>query len=88
MTKTNTSCAPLDIHKSKLAVTQLQSFSKGKTYVSLVFSTNSGKTMFENNFEKENAHEDIILTLNILITHSPQIVKANDFSLLKVQDFS
>jgi hypothetical protein len=39
-------------------------------------------------FEKEHAHEDIILTLNILITHSRQIVKANDFSLLKVQDFS
>jgi hypothetical protein len=30
MTKTNTSCAPLDIHKSKLAIAQLQSFSKGK----------------------------------------------------------
>ncbi len=30
MTKTNTSCAPLDIHKSNLTIAQLQSFSKGK----------------------------------------------------------
>jgi hypothetical protein len=74
----------LDIHKSKHAVAQLQSFSKGKTYVSLFFSTNSGKTMFEDNFEKGIAHEDIIITLNILTTHSPQIIKASDFSLLKM----
>jgi len=38
-------------------------------------------------FEKGIAHEDIIVTLNTLTTHSPQIAKANDFSLLKVQDF-
>jgi hypothetical protein len=56
MTKTNTSCAPLDIHKSKLAVAQLQSFSESKTYVSLVFSTNSGKIMFENNFQEGKLH--------------------------------
>ncbi len=54
MTKINTSCAPLDIHKSKLVVTQLQSFNKGKIYVSLVFSTNLDKIMFENNFWKGN----------------------------------
>jgi hypothetical protein len=44
----------LDIHKLELVVAQLQSFSKGKTYVSLVFSTNLNKTMFENNFQKKN----------------------------------
>jgi len=38
-------------------------------------------------FEKGITHEDIIVTLNTLTTHSPQIAKANDFSLLKVQDF-
>ncbi len=38
-------------------------------------------------FEKGIAHEDIIVTLNVSTTHSPQIAKANDFSLLKVQDF-
>jgi len=54
MTKTNTSCAPLDIDKSKLAVVQLQSFSKCKTYVVLVFSTNLSKIVFENNFRKGN----------------------------------
>jgi len=54
MTKTNTSCAPLDIHKSKLVVAKLQSSNKGKTYVSLVFSTNSNKTVFENNFWEWN----------------------------------
>jgi hypothetical protein len=43
--------------------------------------------MFENNFKKVIAHKDIIVTLNILTTHSPQIEKANDFSLLKLQDF-
>ncbi len=50
MTKTNTSCAPLDIHKSKLTIAQLQSFNENKTYVSLVFSTNSSKIVFEINF--------------------------------------
>jgi hypothetical protein len=30
------------------------------------------------------AHKDIIVTLNILTTHSPEIAKTNDFSLLKV----
>ncbi len=54
MSKINTSCAPLDIHKSKLLITQLQSFNKGKTYVSLVFSTNLDKIVFENNFQKRN----------------------------------
>jgi hypothetical protein len=38
-------------------------------------------------FKKGIAHEDIIVTLNDLTTHYPQITKANDFSLLKVQDF-
>jgi hypothetical protein len=38
-------------------------------------------------FKKGIAHEDIIITLNTLTTLSPQIAKANDFSLLKVQDF-
>jgi hypothetical protein len=54
MTKTNTSCAPLDIHKSKLVVAQLQSFNISKTYVSLIFSTNSNKTVFENHFQEWN----------------------------------
>jgi hypothetical protein len=44
----------LDMHKSKFVIAQLQSFSKGKTYVSLVFFTNLGKTMFENNFREGN----------------------------------
>jgi hypothetical protein len=38
-------------------------------------------------FEKEITHESIIVTLNTLTMHSPQIAKANDFSLLKVHDF-
>jgi hypothetical protein len=38
-------------------------------------------------FEKGITHEDIIVTLNTLIAHFPQIAKENDFSLLKVQDF-
>jgi hypothetical protein len=38
-------------------------------------------------FEKGITHKDIIVTLNASTTHSPQIAKANDFSLLKVQDF-
>jgi hypothetical protein len=38
-------------------------------------------------FEKGIAHEDIIIVLNTLTTHFPQIAKENDFSLLKVQDF-
>jgi hypothetical protein len=54
MIKTNTSCALLDIHKSKLAVAQLQSFSKRKKYVSLVSSTILSKIMFENHFQKGN----------------------------------
>ncbi len=54
MTKINTSCAPLNMHKSKFVVAQLQSFNQGKTYISLVFSTQLGKTMFENNFREGN----------------------------------
>ncbi len=54
MTKTNTSCAHMDISKWKLAIAQLQSFNKCKTYVSLVFSTILSKTMFENNFQERN----------------------------------
>jgi len=38
-------------------------------------------------FEKGIAHNDIIITLNVLTTHFPQIAKANEFSLLNVQDF-
>jgi hypothetical protein len=40
------------------------------------------------NFKKGIAHKDIIATLNTLTTHSPQIAKTSDFSLLKEQDFS
>jgi len=68
MTKINTSCASLDIHKSKLTIAQLQSFSKGKTYVYLIFSTNLSKIVFENNFGKGITHEEIIVTLNVLTT--------------------
>jgi hypothetical protein len=39
MTRTNISCAPLDIHKLKLIVTYIQSINFGKTYISFVFST-------------------------------------------------
>ncbi len=53
----------------------------------LIFSTNLGKTMFEIIFDKGIAHKDIIVTLNALTTHFPQIANANDFSLLKVQEF-
>jgi hypothetical protein len=45
------------------------------------------KQCFKIIFERGIAHEDIIATLNTLITHSPQIAKVSDFSLLKVQDF-
>jgi hypothetical protein len=38
-------------------------------------------------FEEGIAHNDIIITLNASTTHSSQIAKASDFSLLKVQDF-
>jgi len=38
-------------------------------------------------FEKGIAHNDIFVTLNVLTTHFPQIAKANEFSLLNVQDF-
>jgi len=38
-------------------------------------------------FKKGIAHKDIIVTLNTLTTHSPQIAKASDFSLLKMQDY-
>jgi hypothetical protein len=38
-------------------------------------------------FKKRLTHEDIIVTLNTLTTRFPQIAKANDFSLLKMQDF-
>jgi hypothetical protein len=71
MATTNTSCAPLDIHKSKLVVTQQQSFNNNKTYVSLVFSTNSNKIMFENNFRNGNCTQRHIATLNNLTTRSP-----------------
>jgi hypothetical protein len=43
--------------------------------------------MFEIIFDKGIAHKDIIVTLNALTTHFPQIANANDFSLLKVQEF-
>jgi len=43
--------------------------------------------MCENNFKNKVTHYDIITTLNALITHFPQIAKASDFSLSKVQDF-
>ncbi len=46
------------------------------------FKQNNIKTMLKNGI----AHEDIIATLNILTTHSLQITKTSDFSLLKVQD--
>jgi hypothetical protein len=32
-------------------------------------------------FEKGIAHENIIVTLNALTIHSPQIAKANDFTI-------
>ncbi len=38
-------------------------------------------------FEKGIAHKDIVVTLNVVTTHSSQIEKENDFSLLKLQDF-
>jgi hypothetical protein len=38
-------------------------------------------------FKKGIEHKDIIVTLNTLSPHFPQIAKASDFSLLKVQDF-
>jgi hypothetical protein len=38
-------------------------------------------------FKKGTAHENIIIILNTLTTHSLKIAKANDFSLLKMQDF-
>jgi hypothetical protein len=37
-------------------------------------------------FEEGIAHKDIIITLNASTTHSPQIAKLRDFSLLKVQN--
>jgi hypothetical protein len=43
--------------------------------------------MFENNFQKGNFTRGNNVTLNVLTTCSPQIAKASDFSLLKLQDF-
>jgi len=42
--------------------------------------------MFENNFQKGNFTQGNNVTLNVLTTRSPQITKASDFSLLKLQD--
>ncbi len=84
MTKIYTSCAPLDIHKSKLAITQLQSFSTCKTYVYLVFLPIHAKLCLKIICEKGIEHKDIIVTQNTLTTQSPQIAKASDFSQLKV----
>jgi hypothetical protein len=66
----------------KLAIAQLQSFSKGKTYVSLVVSTNLSKTMFENNSQERNYTQGHNCNIKHLNHTPPQIAKANDFSLL------
>jgi hypothetical protein len=39
-------------------------------------------------FEKGIAQEDIIATLNVLTTHSPQIAKASNFFAIKSARFS
>jgi hypothetical protein len=44
------SWAPLNIHKSKLAMADKHFANGGKTYNSFVFSTKLGKTYWENNF--------------------------------------
>jgi hypothetical protein len=50
------------------------SSSKRKTYIYLVFFTKLGKTLCEKNFMKGIEVEDSNASLNVLITHSPQIV--------------
>ncbi len=64
------------------------SSSKGKTYTYLVFFTKLSKTLFEKYFMKGIEVEDPNASLNALITHSPQIVKANGLLQIKSATFS
>jgi len=64
------------------------SSSKRKTYIYFVFFTKLGKTLYEKNFMKGIEVEDSNVGLNVLITHSPQIVKANGLLQIKSAGFS
>jgi hypothetical protein len=78
----------LDICKSKLVVGQLQSFNKGKAYVSLISSTNLNKIVFENNFRKGSCkwgHNYNIKHFNH--TFSTNYKSKWFFTIKKVQDF-
>ncbi len=67
------SCAPLDIQRSKLLVMVVQSFSKGKTYFCLIFSTKFNKTSFEKFFGMETTFKDINAYKAFLTKHFQQL---------------
>ncbi len=50
MTKVNTSCAPFDIHKSKLVVVSIKSINFNQTYICFIFSTKLGNISWNNYF--------------------------------------
>jgi hypothetical protein len=64
------------------------SSSKKKMYTYLVFFIKLGKTLCEKHFMKGIEIEDPNANLNALITHFPQILKANDLLQIKSATFS
>jgi len=69
ITKTNISCTPFDIHKSKFVVIEIQFVNFGKTYTCSVFSTKLGNIYFlicflEGNTTLEHKHLNHTLSTN------------------------
>ncbi len=54
ITRVNISCAPFDIHKSKLVVVEIQFVNFGKTYTRFIFSTKLGNISWKSFFLKGN----------------------------------
>ncbi len=54
ITRANISCAPFDIHKSKLNVAKIQSINFGKTHICFIFSTKLGDISWKKCFLEGN----------------------------------
>jgi hypothetical protein len=88
MIRTKILCAPLDIHKSKLLVTNIQFANFCKTYINFDFSTNLGNISWKNCFlEKKTTWGDKCKTKH-LNKHFPQIAMEIDFTQLEGQGFA
>ncbi len=88
MTRGKIFCALLDIHKSKLLVTNIQSTNFCKTYINFDFSTNVGKISWENCFLEKKTTQGHKCKTKRLNKDFPQIAMVIDFTQLEGQGFA